>query len=247
MTASAQYVYGVVPSGRRAPGGTGVARRRLRTIQTADAAAIVSEVPGGELQAGRNDLLAHARVLERAMEAGVVLPMRFGMLMADPDSVRDELLREHRDDLLDQLELFDGKVELHVRAMYDETALMSELIESNPGIAARNERLGDQSDEATYYARIELGQLVAEGVERARAVDASAIFDALEPLAVATLAGEPDHEYFAAQFSFLVERELLSDFDQAVDELGRRNDGRLRIKYTGPLPVYSFVELPERV
>ncbi|HEY2182003.1 MAG TPA: GvpL/GvpF family gas vesicle protein [Solirubrobacteraceae bacterium] len=247
MTASAQYVYGVVPAKRRAPAGTGVARRRLRTIQTADASAIVSDVPGGELHAGRDDLLAHARVLERALEAGVVLPMRFGMLMADPDSVRDELLREHRDDLLDQLELFDGKVELHVRAMYDETALMSELIESNPGIAARNERLGEQPDEATYYARIELGQLVAEGVERARAADASAIFDALEPLAVAAQAGEPDHEHFAAQFTFLVERELLSDFDQAVDDLGRRNDGRLRIKYTGPLPVYSFVQLPERV
>src|SRR4051794_5639589 len=109
MTAAAQYVYGIVPSKRRAPGGFGVARGRLRTIQTPDAAAIVSDVPGGQLRASRDDLLAHARVLERALEGGVVLPMRFGIVMHDRDSVRDELLNGHRDDLLAQLETFAGK------------------------------------------------------------------------------------------------------------------------------------------
>jgi hypothetical protein len=247
MAASAQYVYGIVPASKRAPRGMGVARRRLRTVETSDVAAIVSDVPGGELRAGRDDLLAHARVLERALEDGVVLPMRFGIVLPDSDSVRDELLDEHRDDLLEQLAMFDGKVELHVRAVYHEPALMAELIESNPEIAARHESVRGQPEDATYYARIQLGQLVAEGVERARQIDASAILDELEPLAVAVDAGTPEHEHVAAQLSFLVERSRLAEFDQAVDRLGQRNEGRLRFKYTGPLPPYSFVALPERM
>ena len=44
--------------------------------------------------------------------------------------------------------------------------------------------------------------------------------------------------------SFLVEESRLDAFDEAVDDLGRRNAGRLNFNYTGPLPAYSFVELP---
>ena len=95
-----------------------------------------------------------------------------------------------------------------------------------------------------YYERIELGQKVARAVEQAAIVDLSAIVDALEPLAVAVQVGEPDHEHVAANVSFLVEDAQIPAFDQAVDALGRQNAGRLTFKYTGPLPPYSFVELP---
>ncbi|MDQ6749432.1 MAG: GvpL/GvpF family gas vesicle protein, partial [Actinomycetota bacterium] len=55
--------------------------------------------------------------------------------------------------------------------------------------------------------------------------------------------GEPGHERVALNASFLVERERMAEFDEAVDELGRARAGRLRLKYTGPLPAHSFVEL----
>ena len=35
----------------------------------------------------------------------------------------------------------------------------------------------------------------------------------------------------------------MDDFDGAVDEVGADDDGRIRFKYTGPLPPHSFVEL----
>ena len=70
------------------------------------------------------------------------------------------------------------------------------------------------------------------------------ILGELEPLSVAIDVGSPDHERVVARMSFLVERDRLASFDQAVDDLGRRNEGRLQFKYTGPLPAYSFVDLP---
>ena len=47
----------------------------------------------------------------------------------------------------------------------------------------------------------------------------------------------------AVNASFLVEAVSLERFDQAVNELGEQQAGRIRFKYTGPLPPHSFVEL----
>jgi Gas vesicle synthesis protein GvpL/GvpF len=242
--AKPKYVYGVTPRTASALRGTGIRRRRLHAIEDGQLAAIVSDAPEGDIQAGREELLTHARVLGRARAQGVVLPMRFGVVMPDEDAVRRELLEEYRDELLLQLREVDGKGELRLRAVYDEDALMKEIVEAHSDIAALSAALRGRPADALYYERIELGQKVARAVEQAAIVDQSAIVDALEPLAVAVQVGEPDHEHVAANVSFLVEDAQIPAFDQAVDALGRQNAGRLTFKYTGPLPPYSFVELP---
>jgi hypothetical protein len=246
MTAQAKpkYVYGVTPKTASAPHGTGIRRRRLHAIEDGQLAAIVSDAPEGDVQAGREELLTHARVLDRARAQGVVLPMRFGVVMPDEDAVRRELLEGYRDELLLQLREVDGKGELRLRAIYDEDALMKEIVKAHSDIAALSAALRGRPPDAMYYERIELGQKVAQAVEQAAIVDLAAIVDVLEPLAVAVQVGEPDHEHVAANVSFLVEEAQIPAFDQAVDALGRQNAGRMTFKCTGPLPPYSFVELP---
>ena len=44
----------------------------------------------------------------------------------------------------------------------------------------------------------------------------------------------------AVNTAFLVERERIDDFSRAVGELGRELEGRVRLRYVGPLPPYSF-------
>jgi hypothetical protein len=242
-----QYVYAVVPSRAPAPTGNGIGRRRLRTVTAGEVAAIVSDAPAGEIQADREDLMAHSRVVEKALGRASVLPMRFGVVMPDADSVREQLLEEFHDELLAQLVELEGKVELHVQAVYEEEVLLREVLQAHPELRARGAALRGHPEDATYYERIELGQLVAQAAESARELDAAAILEALEPLAVAIDVGSPGHERVAAQVAFLVEAARLEEFDAVVDDLGRRNQGRLRFKYTGPLPAYSFVRLPAQV
>jgi hypothetical protein len=240
----AKYVYGVVGRGDAVPRGTGVLRKRLHMVEDDELAAIVSNAPAGEIAAGREELMAHARVLERAQKRGVVLPMRFGFVMPDEEAVREELLEGYHDELLTQLRELEGTAELHLRAVYDEQTLMREIMRSDPDIARLSAALRDQPVDATYYERIELGQKVAQAVERTASVDQAAILDVLAPLAVAVEVNEPEYERVAANVAFLVEQAQMPTFDRAVDELGDRNAGRLTFKYTGPLPPYSFVELP---
>lgn len=240
----AKYVYGVVGRGGAIPRGTGVLHRRLHVVENDELAAIVSNAPAGEIAAGREELMAHARVLERAQKRGVVLPMRFGFVMPDEEAVREELLEGYHDELLLQLRELEGTAELHLRAVYDETALMREITRAHPDIAQLSAALRDQPIDATYYEQIELGQKVAQAIERMASVDRSAILDVLAPLALALEVNEPEYERIAANVAFLVEETQMPMFDRAVDELGDRYAGRLMFKYTGPLPPYSFVELP---
>jgi hypothetical protein len=244
---SPKYVYGVLPGAASAPRGTGILRRPLYTIAAGELAALVSDAPDGEIGAGSDDLMTHARVVERAHERTAVLPMRFGVVMPGEDAIREELLEDHHDDLLAQLHELDGKAELRLRAVYNEQALLSEILQANPKIAQLNAAVQGKPADASYYERIELGQRVAQEIELLAAADRDAIVAALEPLAVAVRAEQPEHERVAANIAFLVEQRGIPAFDAAVDDLGRRSVGRMDFKYTGPLPPYSFVELSGQV
>jgi len=240
-----KYVYGVVAPGTSLPRAKGVGGGGLKLIEGGSVAAVVSDVTP-PVRAGKQELQTHSRVLQRVLERGPVLPMRFGMVMAAEDVSR-ELLEPFEEDLSEQLGELAGAIELHLRATYEEQALMSEVVAADPQIAALRDRLKGQPPDATYYAQIDLGQRVAQGVEGAAARDRDEILRALEPLSIAVSVGDPQHERVACDAAFLVEQAAMGEFDRAVDELGRRGEGRLRFSYSGPHPPYSFVELPAQV
>ena len=129
-----QYVYGIVERKAPAPSGEGIGGTPLRVIADDGAAALVSELQQRELTLGREELLAHARVLENAVSSGTVLPMRFGIVMEGEEEVRQRLLQAHCDELRTQLERFSDKVEVSIRATYDEQQLMREVVAENPDV-----------------------------------------------------------------------------------------------------------------
>jgi gas vesicle protein GvpL/GvpF len=243
-TDTAKYVYGVVRAGDASPPrGPGIDDAPVRVIPHGGVAALASDVPGDFLEAGREELLRHSRVLEETMTSSVVLPMRFGVVLPDEETVHQRLLDPYGEDLEAQLEAMEGKVEITIKGIYDEAAILRELIAEDRGIAKLREAIHGKPEEATYYQRIELGELIAAALEEKQAAAAPQIIDRLAALAVDVRVGEPAHERMAVNASFLVERSRLEEFDRAVDKIGVEQAGRIQLKYTGPLPPHSFVEL----
>jgi hypothetical protein len=234
-----EYIYGVVEASAPGPSGNGIGGAPLRLIECDGAAALVSAVRDSDVQLAREELLAHARVLSDALERGTVLPMRFGVVMGRPEEVRERLLAAHSAELREQLTELAGKVEVDIRATYDEPTLMREIVRDQPGIA----RLAERGDQAPYGQRIELGERVAEAVARAQERDTRDIVEVLSQVAVDVAVRPPGHERVACSASFLVERERLSEFDRVLDAFADGQGGRLRFKYNGPRPPHSFVEL----
>jgi hypothetical protein len=169
--------------------------------------------------------------------------MRFGVVMPDEGAVRDELLEAHREELETQLDEMDGKFEVNVKGIYDEAALLHEVVDENQEVAALRESIRGKPEDATYFERIRLGELVSQAVDGKRAEDERWIVDRLLPHAVAVEVGEPVHERMAVNASFLVEEGQRAEFDRALDEIAAEFGGKINFKYTGPLPPHSFVEL----
>jgi hypothetical protein len=153
-------------------------------------------------------------------------------------AVRDELLAPHGEELQAQLERLKGRVELTLRATYEEAPLLREIMATEPQIRALH-----AANRGSYLEQVRLGEMIAAAVEARRRRDTDEILEQLVPLAEDYQLAEPRHERMALSASFLIPHDGIADFDAAVDDVGRRQKHRMRLRYTGPLPPHSFVTL----
>jgi hypothetical protein len=238
------YVYGVITAGARwRPSEEGVDDQPVELVERGELAALVSDAPRVPVGASRRNLMAHSRVLQSVIGERCVLPMRFGVVMPDRAAVAEELLARNEGWLEAQLRVFETYVELNVQAVCLEEALLRAVVKERPHLAELRESLRGRPGPATYYERIRLGELVADGVAEKQEEVAGRVADALGQLAAATKRSEPLHEEMLANLAFLVDRGRIREFDSAVDALGKELGEDLRLRYTGPLPPHNFVDV----
>jgi len=238
------YVYGVVPADATPPGAPGVAGGEVRSIGFEGLAALTSPVDDANVRARRRDLMAHSDVLTEAVRKGPVLPLQFGIVFRDRDAVVSEFLKPRKAELEKLLRELEGKVELSVKGFYVEEAILAEVIRDNRRVSRLREVTRTAPQAATQGARIELGELVAAELRSRAHRDATAILDRLRPLALQVQVAEEPVEHEVLRASFLVERGRVEDFDEAMNDLARHEDGRIHFKYVGPLAPHSFVSVP---
>ena len=238
-------VYGIVPAETPLDGvPTGIGGAPVGRVVSGDLAALVSPVEGEELQATRRDLLSHSAVLEHAVAAGPVLPLRFGIVLRDEKAVAEELLEARHEELSALLRRFERLVELRVKAFYVEEAVLREIVRSDPAIARLNDATRGIPEASLHPQRIRLGEAVARALDARRENDARAILARLRPLAEDVVVEESDASR-AFTASFLVDRGRVAAFDRAMDELAREHEGLITFKYLGPLAPHSFVSFRE--
>ncbi|MFB7992472.1 GvpL/GvpF family gas vesicle protein [Streptomyces sp. NPDC056002] len=235
------YIYGIAsrehPALPDGMGGIGEPARHVRIVREGDLAAIVSDAPD-DLRPKRHDLLAHQSVLAEAGAAGAVLPMRFGSLAPDDPSVA-AVLGERADHYHERLRALDGRVEYNVKAQHDEQGVLHRVMADDAelrSLAEANRRAGGGSHEE----KLRLGESVVAAVQAREAGDAIEVRRLLEPAADAVSLG-PDGTGWLANLSFLVRRDAVGHFLDAVEEL-RETHSHIEVRANGPLPPYSFVE-----
>jgi vacuolar-type H+-ATPase subunit I/STV1 len=160
--------------------------------------------------------------------------VRFGTVLAGPDALGEVLgpSYEQFEGLLDEL---DGQVEVNLKVHYDEDTVLREIVEGDESVRRARSRARRSVQDS-----IDLGERVAQALEAWRERDADAILASLAPLATETVLGDLIVDQMVLNAAFLVPADSLDAFDEAVDEVGRRHGGRLRFRYFGPLPPYSF-------
>jgi Gas vesicle synthesis protein GvpL/GvpF len=240
MTMSS-YVYCVTRASHPLPleAAVGVGRHApaLRLVREQDLVAVVSDAPES-LRAKRRDLVKHDAVVGRMHAAGTVLPMRFGMVAPDDEAVRTELRSGARryGELLSRI---DGHVELNVKGVHAEEALLRDVLLRNDALRARAHTLR-AADGGGHQDKVAFGEHVAAAVAERGARDAAQVIARLQSHAAQVRRGPPVDGCFV-NASFLVASGARPDFDGALSRLRRELPGYASVESYGPLPPYSFV------
>ncbi|MER6472420.1 GvpL/GvpF family gas vesicle protein [Streptomyces collinus] len=235
------YVYGIIRASHSPlpPDleGIGEPPRPVRVVREGELAAVVSDAPE-ELRPKRRDLLAHQRVLDEAAAKGVALPMRFGSVAPDDDTV-STVLAERAEHFLERLEALDGTAEYNIKANHDEEAVLRLIMADREDIRSLAET-NQEAGGGTQEQKMQLGELIAAAVQEREATDAELLHQALAPLAAQVSAGAQSTGWLA-NLSFLVENRSAEEFLAGVEEF-RQQHPHLDLRVNGPLPPYSFVD-----
>ncbi|WP_425953455.1 GvpL/GvpF family gas vesicle protein [Xylanimonas sp. McL0601] len=237
------YLYGLVQHGAAISADLiGVGREPVRTVSAGDVDAVVSDLSPADQVATAAAVRAHAGVLDAVAAEAPVLPVRFGTTASDVENLVAELADEDEADYADQLRRLRDLVQLSVRARYVRDQIMAELLEEEPEIAQLRDATRDQPEDAMYYDRIRLGELVVAGFERKRAADAPAIEEVVAAHAT-ELRHRPESEVETVlDVAVLVPRSRVTRFEDALDAVAEQASGRIVFRLVGPQPPYDFVE-----
>lgn len=195
-------------------------------------AALVREIESPEALPSRANLLAHARVLEQAAAATTIAPMRFGVVVADRETLADHLRQQH-DHLLEVLGRLEGHLEYRLQGRYAEDEVVREVVAGDP----RAQRLrGRESVEA----RMELGERVVAGIEARRATDRAHAVERLAPVVAEVAVSDVTDPLDAFSVSLLVDLAAHEAFDERIEALGTELEPTVSLELVGPVPPVSF-------
>jgi hypothetical protein len=241
------WIYGVVPADaslQELEGRDGLPK--VWIVESGDLGAIVGNVPEENARGTRDQALAHARVLEAAVVDAPVVPFRFGTEVGgDDEAVGSELLEPYRDELAQRLETVKDVVQMTVKASYDEPAVLRDIIQRQPELAALQQQTRNRPGEATHAAQAQFGELLFNAVGVLREQHSAEILKSLQPVSVAATPEEIESDFMVMSVAFLVDRKRVEEFEDAVEQVADDRGELIDFVLLGPMPAYNFMDVEE--
>lgn len=250
-TQEGRYLYGILASERKldlGPMGIGEGKEAVYTLPYKDTAAIISHSPIVKYPVSRENSLAHAKVLDKAVEEGTVLPVKFCTIAEKEEDIVEKVLKDRYQEFTDLMKEMEGKMELGVRARWKNLdAIYAEIVEENERIKLLKEALLKEKDQQKKYAgSIQVGELVQKALEQKKKKEAEELMEALRPLGIQSKENQFYGDMNLLNAVFLVDRSKEHEFDAKVNELQEKYTERMQLKYTVSRIPYNFVEVEIR-
>ena len=241
------YVYCIIECAEpRTFGKIGIGGRgdEVYTIQHRELAAVVSRSELQVYDPTRENALTHEHVNEVVMvdNAFTPVPMSFGTLFKTEDDVV-EFLKDTYDALRDVLRKMKDKLEFGLKVNWERDLVLVDVEREYEEIGRLKAQIEADSANSTYFARMQLGRLVEQALAQKSESLVREIYDTLSEAALASRANKVIGDKMIMNAAFLVERDKAELFDKRIQEIGRRYEGKLQFRYTGPWPPYNFVTI----
>jgi hypothetical protein len=259
-TGDALWAYCVMRAGERAPEVTGIEGERLVRIESGALAVLVSRVPLAEfgaepLRDNLNDIAwlervarAHEAVLESALAATTIVPLRLCTIFESEAGVR-RMLRDERESLAGALELLDGRQEWGVKLLVDGDKLASVARTDTEETDRPDDELADRAEGGAYMLRRRFERRTREVADALAAEVAEDVHSRLRAWATDAVSLPPQNRDLShhegdmlLNGAYLVASDRIDGLRELVAELERHHRPLgARLELTGPWPPYNFV------
>ena len=245
MEQEGKYIYCIIGTKQeRNFGPIGIGSDEVLTIGYEDLSMVVSNHPMTKFVVNRENLLAHEKVIEEVMkEFDSVLPVRFGTIASSADEIRNLLDRRYGE-FKNALRDMDHKVELGVKGIWkDKGIIFKEIAKENKEIRKVKEKIQNDTGRKNIHAKMEAGKMVEWALQKKKEEEAEKIVDALRKTAFDCKLNKTIGDEMFMNAAFLVDKGREKEFDNIMDDLGEEHKDRMKFMYTGPLPVFNFVNI----
>src|SRR5438093_6827845 len=246
-TSSGVYVYSIIEcADPRTFGKIGIGGRAddVYTIHYRDLAAVVSQAALQVYDPTRENALTHERVNEVVMvdNGFTPVPMSFGTLFkTEEDTI--EFLKDTYDALRDVLQKMKDKLEFGLKVNWDRDSVLVEIENENEELRRLKAEIESNQQTSTYFARMQLGRLVEQALADKSDAYVREIYDELQEAAIASRSNKVIGDKMIMNAAFTVARSKQDTFEVYMTDIGKRYEGKLSFKYTGPWPPYNFVTI----
>lgn len=223
---------------------TGISSQQVRTLPYRDIAAVVSDTPVISFdRLDKKELTKHVAIHQKVNEAVMklydVVPMTFGII-APGASEALRILEKAYLQFKTALKTIEGKVEFAVHIWWDQKKLLKKLVSTNPEIQQLKRKMSLKKAVLSMPIRLKIGRLLHQEVELRKNSYLKDIENFLKKSSYDSTSNKLIDDEMLANFSFLIQKTGESELDRKMQELGKRYEEKLRFKYIGPMPPYSF-------
>lgn len=250
-----RYLYCVVDGAHASNlGPVGVKDSEVYTISYHDLSVVVHDCDVNPYDTGdpkvvEKWVLCHEKVIEAALDKfGTVLPFGFNTIIqgTDEEQVNQQILNWLKDDydtLREKVKKLSGKAEYGVQISWDMLAVSDEMMNKDPELRSLAQEIENMSEGLAYMNRQKLNGLLKKKLEAMADTTFKEFFSAIsacvDDLKIERTKREPEPRQMIMNLSCLASDEAKA----LAEELGRieKLDGFF-VRFTGPWPLYSFVE-----
>ncbi|MEH1779200.1 MAG: GvpL/GvpF family gas vesicle protein [Nostoc sp.] len=208
-----------------------------------DFAVIYSEAQQERYLASRRNLLSHEKVLEEIMQGGdrYLLPVQFGLLVSSWETVSQQLIRPHQEELTQLLAKLSGCREVSVKVFWDTEAEIQGLLAEHPNLKTERDKLVGQP--LSMERVIQIGQVIEQGMNDRKQGIINVFQGTLNSIAIEVVENTPQMDTMIYNSAYLIPWEAESQFSEHVEALDRQFEDRLRIRYNNFTAPYNFARL----
>lgn len=239
-----KYIYGIIEEPQPVIFDfSGIDSSQVYTINHQKLAAVVSDTELQEIDPTRKNVQAHTVVQDMLLKNYTLLPMGFGVVAESEGEVK-ELIEKNHHDIITELKRFPDKIEVGLKVFWDRSAMIKELERENGELTRLKTRINTApSPVERQNLLIRAGKLVEKVATEWKTRYAREIYATLQGLSVDAQSNNPVGVENILNASFLIDRSKDGEFRQEIRRLDSKYQGKVNLKYVGPLPPYSFVNL----